>query len=129
MALDANSFPFRDSSTGAPVEPPTVGCASVRGLIAGLEALGYRSSLLLSAAGLHAGDLDDPDAHFPCSVFPMMIGEAIRQRPQRNLSLKTAMATPGVHTPSSTISWRPRRQLAMACSNLPGIFACSDRSA
>jgi AraC-like DNA-binding protein len=66
----------------------------VRAFLRAFESLGYGAASLFAAAGLTAGDLDDPDARISCEVMGQFVASAQQQRPTRNLALALAHATP-----------------------------------
>jgi AraC-like DNA-binding protein len=73
---------------------PTQPSLTLRVFVTGLTRLGYDKSSLLSAAGITAAQLDDPDGRVPCMSFPAVIGHAMRTRPLTNLGIKVAAETP-----------------------------------
>lgn len=68
--------------------------STLRVFVAGLVRLGYKSASLLSAAGVTAEQLEDPDGRVPCMSIPAVISYAMRTRPVKNLGIKLAAETP-----------------------------------
>ena len=65
-----------------------------RVFLTGLAGLGYDKTALLSAAGVTAAQMEDPDGRVPCMSIPALIGQAMRTRPTANLGIKVAAQTP-----------------------------------
>jgi len=65
-----------------------------RVFLTGLAGLGYDKTALLSAAGVTAAQMEDPDGRVPCMSIPALIGQAMRTRPTTNLGIKVAAQTP-----------------------------------
>lgn len=66
----------------------------VRVFVSALERLGYSSESLLAQAGVRRSDLDDPDAHIPCSVTGAVLASAMQERPMKNFAMRLAAETP-----------------------------------
>ena len=62
--------------------------------LAGLVRLGYTREALSAAAGLRDLAMNDPDMRIPCDKFGMMIGDAMRERPLKNVVVRIAAETP-----------------------------------
>jgi AraC-like DNA-binding protein len=77
-----------------PAQAPTQPSLTFRVFLTGLAGLGYDKTALLSAAGVTAAQLDDPDGRVPCMSIPALIGQAMRTRPTTNLGIKVAAQTP-----------------------------------
>jgi AraC-like DNA-binding protein len=63
-------------------------------LLQGLRDLGYAVEPLITAAGVTAADLADPDARVVCEAYGAVIAGAMNQRYVPNLSLELALRTP-----------------------------------
>jgi AraC-like DNA-binding protein len=68
--------------------------STLRVFVSGLARLGYETATLLSAAGVTAEQLEDPDGRVPCMSIPAVISHAMRTRPVKNLGIKVAAQTP-----------------------------------
>lgn len=77
-----------------PREVRTQPSSTLRVFVAGLARLGYETAALLSAAGVTAEQLEDPDGRVPCMSIPAVISQAMRTRPVKNLGIKVAAETP-----------------------------------
>src|ERR1700757_534992 len=73
---------------------PTQPSSTLRVFVTGLAGLGYDKAALLSAAGVTAAQMEDPDGRVPCMSIPASIGQAMRTRPTTNLGIKVAAQTP-----------------------------------
>jgi AraC-like DNA-binding protein len=73
---------------------PTQPSSTLRVFVTGLAGLGYDKAALLSAAGVTAAQMEDPDGRVPCMSIPALIGQAMRTRPTTNLGIKVAAQTP-----------------------------------
>jgi hypothetical protein len=63
---------------------PTFAAGTARAFLDALARLGHDVSLLLDAAALRPGDLDDPDARIPCSTMGALLAIAQQRRPVAN---------------------------------------------
>jgi len=77
-----------------PAQLPTQPSSTFRVFLTGLGGLGYDKRALLSAVGVTAAQLEDPDGRVPCMSIPALIGQAMRTRPITNLGFKVAAQTP-----------------------------------
>ena len=77
-----------------PREVRTQPSSTLRVFVASLARLGYETAALLSAAGVTAEQLEDPDGRVPCMGIPAVISHAMRTRPVKNLGIKVAAETP-----------------------------------
>ena len=77
-----------------PAQVPTQPSLTFRVFLTGLTGLGYNKAALLSAAGVTAAQLEDPDGRVPCTSIPALIGQAMRTWPKTNLGIKVAAQTP-----------------------------------
>jgi AraC-like DNA-binding protein len=59
-----------------------------------LEQLGYDVDALLSSAGLHREEAEDPYAYLSPSAYAALFAEALEERRVQNLPLKLALRTP-----------------------------------
>ena len=66
----------------------------VRGMLHGLEQLGYDLDALLAAAGLRRRDVEDPDAFLSPKACATVFENAERERRVPNLALQLAQRTP-----------------------------------
>jgi AraC-like DNA-binding protein len=93
------TVPAKELTTNAKLPPPASGQAAtqpsstLRVFINGLARLGYDTASLLTAAGVKAAQIDDPDGRVPCTSIGAVIGEAMRTRPVSNLGIKVAAET------------------------------------
>jgi AraC-like DNA-binding protein len=77
-----------------PAQVPTQPSSTLRVFVTALACLGYERASLLSAAGITAAQVDDPDGRVPCMSIPAVIGQAMRTRPTANFGIKVAAQTP-----------------------------------
>jgi len=88
--LISHATPRRPIPSQAPTQPSL----TLRVFVTGLVSLGYDKAALLSAAGVTAAQLENPDGRVPCMSIPASIGLAMRTRPTTNLGIKVAAQTP-----------------------------------
>jgi AraC-like DNA-binding protein len=72
----------------------TYASGDVRTFVDAFVQLGLDREELLAAAGIHRGDLEDPDRRIACTAVDAMFGHAVQQRPIRNLGARMATVTP-----------------------------------
>ena len=77
-----------------PAQVLTQPSSTLRVFVNAFVCLGYEKASLLSAAGITAAQLDDPDGRVPCMSIPALIGQAMRNRRTTNLGIKVAAQTP-----------------------------------
>lgn len=95
MTTHARALTKRDiAALSAEAYAPTVSATDIRALVNGLARLGYDRADLLSAAGLSAADITDPDARYHCALHMMIVDRAQRSSPRHNLAFHVAAATP-----------------------------------
>ena len=96
----AMTVPAKGLTTNANLQSPVAGgiptqpAAALRVFVTALGRLGYDTSALLSASGVSAAQLDDPDGRVPCTSIPAVVGAAMRTRPLKNLGMNVAYETP-----------------------------------
>jgi AraC-like DNA-binding protein len=73
---------------------PTVSSADLRMLLDALERLSYDARSLQASVGVREGDLEDPDARFPCEMHAAIVARATVARPVTNLALRVVAETP-----------------------------------
>jgi len=91
MTSAANRLTDRSPAVAS---PPTSSAGVVRGLLAAFERLGHDVPSLVRSGGLEPSDLDDPDARIPSGALGAVFEAAQRVRPEKNLCLRLAQATP-----------------------------------
>jgi hypothetical protein len=86
----------RPQSTEAKADPHD---RELRGMLRGLEHLGYDLDALLLSAGLRREDVEDADAYLSPSACATVFAGALRQHRVPNLALQLALQTPVGATP------------------------------
>ena len=95
MTARVNALPGATTKTLSP--PPsadTHDVREVRGMLHGLEQLGYDLDALLASAGLQRRDVEDPDAFLSPKACATVFENAHRERRVKNLALQLAQRTP-----------------------------------
>jgi AraC-like DNA-binding protein len=92
MTRDVN--PLTPHATAPAAASATIASGSIRPMHAALVRLGYDGGRLLSAMGVTADQLADPDAQLPCTCFGELLACAQRESPRPNLALDIATVTP-----------------------------------
>jgi AraC-like DNA-binding protein len=95
MTAPANSLTRRVTKTvGNVLQMWSMPGTDARTFVNALSRLGYDSGALLTSAGLHDPDLNDPDARIPCGVLGTILSCAQQERFTPNLGLEIARVTP-----------------------------------
>lgn len=95
MTAGANSLTERVTTLAS--QPPrlwSMPAGDARVFIESLRRLEYQVEPLLAAAGIHEGDLHDPDLRVPCEALGTIVSRAQQQRFTPNLPLELARVTP-----------------------------------